>query len=127
VWTTTRLARALQSAGQPVTLLLDIAGTPNLTENLRMLLLRNAFASQVFQLAVVRGILGVGFAGDLERMPLTKMMLSALLKNGPEDALHALRVASSSTIRSSPPQDLFVVLPRLAAALWMHRPDAFYA
>jgi hypothetical protein len=53
------------------------------------------------------------------------MMLSGLLKGGPDDALRALRGVPATA--RLPPHDLPSVLPRLAAALWMHRPDAFYA
>ena len=114
-WSTTRLARVIQSY-RPIDVILDIAASSNLAETVRMLLLRNRFAGELFQLAPLRTLLACGLAHDSERLHLTFNMLERGIAGGVFGALHALR-------EGKPHDDLVRVLPRLGAALWAHGPD----
>ncbi|HYJ40684.1 MAG TPA: hypothetical protein VEW08_07835, partial [Steroidobacteraceae bacterium] len=115
VWSTTRLGRTLQSAPEPLTLVLDIAASSNLTETIRMLLLRNQFANQVFQFAPMCALVGTGLASEYERFELSRAMIDGLLAGGAFGVIRALRDCPTNNVG-----DLLSALPRLAPALWAH-------
>lgn len=110
-----RLDRMLASLPNAPFVVLDIGRPYNLTEAVRMLLLRNLFATQLFELGHVRGILACGLANSGERLAISSL--------GVEPLIHDTVTAPFERLRSGPTGDLEYILPRLAAALWTNRPD----
>jgi lipopolysaccharide biosynthesis regulator YciM len=96
-------------------LVLDIARPSNQAEAVRMLLLRNLFASRLFERGHVRGILGCGLAQPDQRLLLASRWIEALLLGTPAGARHALA--------DGVPADLDACLAQAAAALWSNAPD----
>jgi tetratricopeptide (TPR) repeat protein len=93
---------------------LDIARPSNQAEAVRMLLLRNLFASRLFERGHVRGILGCGLAIPDQRLLLASRWIEALLLGSPAGARHALS--------DGVPADLDACLAQAAAALWSNAP-----
>lgn len=108
------LDRALAAVPQPPFLLLDIARPHNTAEAVRMLLLRNLFATQVFELGHVRGILGCGLGLPEDRAPLLRFILPRLL--------HDI-VSTPLRLRPPPSRNLERDLAWQAMALWSNNPD----
>jgi tetratricopeptide (TPR) repeat protein/type II secretory pathway predicted ATPase ExeA len=96
-------------------LVLDIARPSNQAEAVRMLLLRNLFASRLFERGHVRGILGCGLARPDQRLQLARRWIQALLLGSPAAALQ--------TLADGVPVDLDACLAQAAAALWSNAPD----
>jgi hypothetical protein len=119
-FTTTRLDRVLMKLRQPPFVILDVARPKNMVEALRMLLLRNVFAAQLFEMGHVRGLLACGLAQPWERFEFTRMMVFALLEHGLPGAMSKLRPPSER--HDFLAQKLEHVLPRFAAALWTGDP-----
>jgi hypothetical protein len=109
------LRSLLGSLSQPPFIVLDITHPHNDVEAARMLLLRNAFAAELFEFGVTRGILACGLARADEREELSRRIVQALLCDRVSAPIHRLR--------EEPPRDLGHVLPRHAAALWTNRPQ----
>ena len=95
-------------------LVLDIARPSNQAEAVRMLLLRNLFASRLYERGHVRGILGCGLAQPDQRLLLASRWIEALLLGTPAGARHALA--------DGVPADLDACLAQAAAALWSNAP-----
>jgi hypothetical protein len=112
-----RLGRYLHTLREPPFVLLDIASPDNLSETVRMLLQRNAFAIQLHREGRVGGILAAGLATHEERAGLTDRVVNALLHASPMEAMAALRKEEVS------PDDLSRLLPRRGAALWASAPS----
>lgn len=110
-----RLDRMLAALLQPPFVLLDVARPYNLTEAVRMVLLRNLFATQLFELGHVRGVLGCGLAQPWERLSLAYEIVEALIHNTVARALRRRREPAQMSLEEA--------LPRLAAALWTNSPD----
>jgi hypothetical protein len=70
-WSPSRLARVLSLLPDAPVVVLDIQSNDNLAESIRRLLLRNLFATQLFQLAPVRAILGIGLMPSRDGVKLT--------------------------------------------------------
>lgn len=115
----TRVDRALQQLPVPPFIVLDVANPFNISEAIRMLLLRNRFAAQLFDLGHVRGILGCGLATSWERYELTQAIVGALVNNTLGETLANLR---------RPSKALENVLPGMGSALWTNDPhDRLFA
>ncbi|WFU51893.1 ATP-binding protein [Sinorhizobium terangae] len=108
------LGKMLGSLPQPPFVVLDITHPRNDVEAVRMMLLRNIFAAELFEFGVARGVLACGLARPDERQDLTAKIAEALLS----DCVRA----PLSRLRAEPPRDLGHVLPRHAAALWTNDP-----
>jgi len=109
------LSRLFNGMSRPPFVILDITHPLNATEAVRMLLLRNIFATNLFELGMVRGILGCGLATPGERQELSATIADALLSDGVTAPIHRLR--------AEPPSHLDHILPRHAAALWTNDPE----
>jgi hypothetical protein len=109
------LGRLLRGLPRPPFVILDITHPLNAAEAVRMLLLRNIFATELFELGMVRGILGCGLATPGERQELSAIIADALLSDGVTAPIHRLR--------AEPPSHLDQLLPRHAAALWTNDPE----
>jgi hypothetical protein len=96
-------------------LVLDIARPSNQAEAVRMLLLRNLFASRLFERGHVRGILGCGLARPDQRLQLARRWIQSLLLGSP--------AAARQTLADGVPVDLDACLAQAAAALWSNAPD----
>jgi hypothetical protein len=103
-----RVDRALQQLQIPPFLVLDVANPFNTTEAIRMLL-RNRFATQLFDLGHVRGILGCGLAQPWGRYELSQATVGALMTKTVGETLAELRQATASLEDS---------LPGMGSALW---------
>jgi hypothetical protein len=110
-----RLDRMLTSLPNPPFVILDITRPYNFTEGLRMLLQRNLFSTQLFELGHVRGILGCGLASPSERVMLSSLIVEALT--------HDTVGSPVTRLATSGIGDLNYVLPRMAAALWTNEPN----
>lgn len=77
-WTATLLDRVLAGLPSPPFVILDILHPLNDAEALRMLLLRNLFAADLFGLGHTAGILGTGLAGPSDSPAPYQAMASAL-------------------------------------------------
>ncbi len=120
-----RLDRFLASFPLPPFIILDVGLPYNRAEAVRMLLLRNLFATQLFELGHVRGILGCGMANPSDRYLLTSRFVSALVNGTLIDALDSLRSevpGFSGRLNDFAERDLEYVLPRFCAALWSNQP-----
>jgi hypothetical protein len=109
------LDRMLSSYPVPPFVILDIGRPYNITEALRMLFLRNLFATQLFELGHARGILACGLADSNERLALSSLCVAPLMQGTVTDAIKSLRAGG--------PGGIEFVLPRLGAAPWTNRPD----
>jgi tetratricopeptide (TPR) repeat protein len=109
------LSKLLGNLPQPPFVVLDITHPRNDAEAVRMLLLRNIFAAELFEFGAARGVLGCGLARPDEREGLLSWIIEALLYDRVPAAIRRLR--------SEPLGDLGHVLPRLAAALWTNDPE----
>ncbi len=118
VYTPGRFSDLLAKAPWPPWVVLDVAGPPNLAEALRMLLLRNTFAAQLFDLGHVRGVLACGLAPQWQRHELTSLLVRQLVEAGPGAALRELRRQAAAEASTS----LERVLARGAVALWAAEP-----
>jgi cellulose synthase operon protein C len=112
-----RLDRILAALREPPFVVLDISRPYNMTEAVRMLLLRNLFATQLFELGHVRGVLGHGFAQPWERLTLSYKIVEFLVRHNVAQAVHREDGPS--------PTKLEEALPHLAAALWTNHPDDY--
>jgi len=108
------LSKVLGSLPQPPFIVLDITHPRNEVEAVRMLLLRNIFAAELFEFGAARGVLACGLARPDERQNLTAKIVEALLS----DCVRA----PVNRLRAEPPRDLGHVLPRHGAALWTNDP-----
>lgn len=118
------LDRVLSRLSPPPFVILDIARPENAAEAIRMLLLRNMFATQLFQLGHVRGILGMGLAPPHQRLPLATLAIEALIERIVIQALAALRMTEPAY---SPAMSLDDGLSRFCAALWAgHGDDSIF-
>ncbi|CCD95598.1 hypothetical protein BRAO375_450004 [Bradyrhizobium sp. ORS 375] len=104
------LSKMLGSLPHPPFIVLDVTHPHNDVEAARMLLLRNLFAAELFELADTRGVLACGLARPDEKLELSMTIVDALLS----DCVRA----PITRLRAEPPGDLGHVLPRHAAALW---------
>ena len=109
------LDRALAILPQPPFVLLDIARPRNLTEAVRMLLLRNLFATHLFELRHVRGILGCGLGEPEDRGRLLDAIVRSLLSDTVSAPLQRSRTGL--------PDPLEYLLPWRGMALWTNDPD----
>jgi tetratricopeptide (TPR) repeat protein len=109
-----RLDRLLSMFPEEPFLVLDIARPSNPAEAVRMLLLRNLFASRLFERGHVRGILGCGLARPDQRLLLARRWIEPLLLRSPAEARQSL--ADGVAV------DLEGCLPQTAAALWSNAP-----
>jgi hypothetical protein len=80
-----------------------------------MLLLRNLFATQLFELGHVRGVLGCGLDLPGQQLHSTTQIVEGLVK--------ASIVETLQRLHRSPATDLDEVLSRRAAALWTNSPS----
>jgi tetratricopeptide (TPR) repeat protein len=110
----TRVDRALQGLRTPPFVVLDVANPYNVTEAIRMLLLRNRFAAQLFAMGHVRGILGCGLASPQDRYELSQATVNALMTKSVGETLADLRRPGGSL------EDL---LPGMGSGLWTNNPD----
>ncbi|MCK1700644.1 ATP-binding protein [Bradyrhizobium sp. 146] len=109
------LGRLLRGLSRPPFVILDITHPLNAAEAVRMLLLRNMFATELFELGMARGVLGCGLATPDKRHALSAIITDALLSDSVTAPIHRLR--------DVPPIDLDQLLPRHAAALWTNDPE----
>src|SRR5262249_51455093 len=77
VYNPDRLARILSRLPSAPFVILDIVRPQNPTETLRMLMLRNQFAAQLFRVSNVPGVLAAGLAQPHEVRPLTERLVTA--------------------------------------------------
>ena len=96
-------------------LVLDNARPSNPAEAVPMLLLRNLFASRLFERGHLRGILGCGRALPDQRLLLATRWIEALLLGSPAWARHALADGGAA--------DLDACLAQAATALWSNTPN----
>jgi hypothetical protein len=113
--TTTHLSNLLSGLKPPPFVVLDISRPYSPTEAVRMLLLRNRFATDLFELGNTRGILGCGLAAPRDRLAISSSIIEQLLYDTVSSGLGQLR--------SEPMDDLEQILSRRAAALWTNDPD----
>jgi hypothetical protein len=110
------LSSLLGSLPRPPFVILDITHPHNSAEAIRMLLLRNIFATELFDFGKTRGILGCGLALPEERIALSAVVVDALLADRVTAPIRGLRAAGA-------PDDLDHILPRQGAALWTNDPE----
>jgi hypothetical protein len=123
IYNADRLDRILTLLPSPPFIILDILRTQNPTESLRMLMLRNQFAGQLFRLGHVRGILGAGLALPWDLWPITQILVTAVSEHrSATEALAALREPALRPRLESLTLDQ--VVPRFAAALWLSDPNS---
>jgi hypothetical protein len=116
-----RVDRALQLLSIPPFLVLDVAYPFNTTEAIRMLLLRNGFAAQLFDLGHVRGILGCGLASPWARYELSQAIVNALMTKSIGETMAELRERPGYSTHGN--GDLEESLPGVGSALWTNSPD----
>lgn len=118
------LSRSLKGLSHPPFLVLDITSPPNLAETVRMLLLRNRFASDLFETGTVRGILGCGLAPPGARFEMTRDIVGTLTREGLPGVCQVLRPGDGASrgdlLARAPIEES---LSRLGAALWTTDPD----
>jgi hypothetical protein len=73
------LGRLFHGLPRPPFVVLNITHPLNEAEAVRMLLLRNIFATELFELGMVRSVLGCGFATPGERHALSATIADASL------------------------------------------------
>jgi hypothetical protein len=110
-----RLANFLANRSDPPFVILDITHPYNSVEAARMLLLRNRFATELFDYGATRGVLACGLSRPFERVALSATIVDALLSGPVISALHALR--------TGPAEDFESILSRHAVALWTNNPE----
>lgn len=122
LFTPTRFDDTLSKMPQPPWVVLDIASPTNLAEAVRMLLLRNTFASQLFGLGHVRGVLACGLAPPEQRFDVTREVVFSLIRGGPRRVVGALRRELSSLGAGGEGSRLENALPRSALGVWAANP-----
>jgi cellulose synthase operon protein C len=112
------LHHRLQTLMWPPFIVLDVPYAFNVTEAIRMLLLRNRFATQLFELGFVRGILGCGLGPPEDAFELNRNIVMGLMTQSVSATLRDLRrrpVGDGDPFNQA--------LSITGAALWTNNPD----
>ncbi len=113
-----RLVRYLAPVKHAPVVILDITAPENITDVVRMLLLRNRFAAELFQSGAVRAVLATGLTGADERESFARALVSGVHDNTSLAFLwHSIR-------DDDEPQDLLGLLSHCSSALFAHNPYA---
>lgn len=104
--------------GRAPVVILDITAPENVTDALRMLLLRNRFAAELYRSGTVRAVLATGLTGADERESFARALVSGVHDNT------SLAFLWNSTRDDDEPQDLLELIAHCSSALFAHNPYA---
>ena len=121
--TPTALASACQRAQISPFIILDIPVTPSLTECVRQLCLRNAFAAQVINAAPTVSILATGLADFYDQDQYLNILLADLSADRSMSAMARRMWYEGARLLDNGISDLGDVLSYLGTALFTANPD----
>jgi hypothetical protein len=113
-----RLIRYIESSDIRPVVILDITAPENITDTIRMLLLRNRLAAELFESGLVRGVLATGLTAPDERESFARALVSGIHHST------SLAFLWNSVRDDDDPQDLAELISHGSSALFAHDPYA---
>ena len=102
--------------GQAPVVILDVTAPENITDALRMMLLRNRFAAELFRSGSVSAVLATGLTDADERESFARALVGGIADNT------SLAFLWNSTRDDDEPRDLLELMAHCSSALFAHNP-----
>ncbi|MDT8306780.1 MAG: hypothetical protein RRC07_12660 [Anaerolineae bacterium] len=122
------MAVALSRSGRAPLVILDVPAPPGETERVRQLLLRNAFAAELAQMAPVMAIIGTGLGDPDEQLEVSGRLVEGLVNNVPVgEIVRGMRQRARERWDAADPNLFLRLLPFVGTALFTADPQRLFA